>query len=173
MSDRAPETQYLVNRLSSERGIEIGFSQSATQQLSVNNGSILANSLAHLLCNKANHPIVEGFLNGDEFPEIPMEFQAHGHNSIGHFFYMCGSAPRFVSKSGKHLSQDALRALTANSIGLKFYFWAQECRLKKYGGSVGLPQSFKEGKTSTLPQDAVSKILTFKNEMDDKYKKSK
>ena len=114
----------------------IGFSRTATQQLSVYNGSVLANSLAHLLYNKANHSIVKGFVDDHEFPEIPQEFKLCGYG-LGHFFYMCGSAPRFVAKSGKHLSQDALRALTINDIGLEFYFWAQEYRIKKYKGDIG------------------------------------
>jgi len=164
MSIRSPETQVLVGRLSSEKGIIIGFSEKATQQLSVNNDSLLANSLAHLLCNKINHPIIEGFINGDQFPEIPKEFSDCSYG-LEHFFYMCGSAPRFVSRSGKHLSQDALRALTVNDTGLKFYFFAQEYRIKKYGGDIGLPQSVKEGRIPIMSHDVVSLIMEFKDKM--------
>jgi hypothetical protein len=163
MSIRSRETQNLVDRLS-EKGITIGFSEKANQQLSVNNGSILANSLAHLLCNKANHSIVEGFINDDEFPKIPKEFEACGYR-LGHFFYMCGSSPRFVSESGQHLSQDALRALTVNDTGLKFYFFAQEYRIKKYGGDIGLPQSVRRGEIPKLSQDVVSLIMKFKDNL--------
>ncbi|MCC8985352.1 MAG: hypothetical protein LM513_02075, partial [Nitrospira sp.] len=162
MSIRSQETQVLVDRLSSEKNIIIGFSAKATQQLNVNNGSVLANSLAHLLCNKANHPIVEGYINGDELPEIPKEFDTLGYG-LGNFFYMCGSAPRFVSQSGKHLSQDALRALTVNDTGLKFYFWAQEYRIKRYGGDVGLPQSVKEGRVPKMSHEVVSLIMKFRD----------
>lgn len=164
MSIRNRETLALVDRLFSEKGITIGFSEKATQQLSVNNDSVLANSLAHLLCNKANHSIVKGFVNGDEFPEIPKELETCGYG-LGHFFYMCGSAPRFVSQSGKHLSQDALRALTVNDTGLKFYFWAQEYRIKKYGGDIGLPQSVREGRIPIMSQDVVSLIMEFKDKV--------
>lgn len=165
MSIRSPETQNLVDRLHTEKGITIGFSKSATQQLSMSNGSILANSLAHLLCNKVNHSIVKGFIDGDESPEIPKEFRSCGYG-LGHFFYMCGNAPRFVSESGKHLSEDALKKLTVNHTGLKFYFWAQEYRVNKYGGDVGLPQSVRENKVPTMSHDVVTKIIEFR----DKFK---
>ncbi len=164
MSIRSQETQALVDRLFSEKGVTIAFSEKATQQLSVSKGSLLANSLAHLLCNKANHPIVEGFISGDQFPEIHKEFSDCGYG-LEHFFYMCGSAPRFVSRSGKHLSQDALRALTVNDTGLKFYFFAQEYRIKKYGGDIGLPQSVKEGRIPIMSQDVVSLIMEFKDKV--------
>lgn len=160
MPTRSQETQVLVDRLSSEKGIIIGFSKSATQQISVSNGSILANSLAHLLCNKTNHMIVEGYINNDGVPIIPKNFEDLGYG-LGHFFYMCGSAPRFVSQSGKHLSEDALRRLTVDDAGLEFYFFSQEYRIKRYGGNVGLPQSVKEGKIPEMSQDVVSRIMRF------------
>ena len=53
--------------------------------------------------------------------------------------------------------------LTTNSIGLKFYFWAQEYRIKRYGGEAGVPDSIRKNKIPKISQDVASMIKGFQD----------
>lgn len=114
-----------------------------TGGLSVSNKEPVANGFAHLLCNNKNFAAVQVMLDKwDEIKDgefIPAE---HGMFDVASVLYACGTAPRVVPGTKRHVSKDA--ALTGGINSQKFIAWAQAWRIQLTGtGYVGLSRSVK------------------------------
>lgn len=115
-----------------------------TGGLSVANKDMVANGLAHLLCNSKNFVTVNCLL--DKWDEIKDgDFIHEDYNSkfdLASVLYACGTAPRIVSNVSRHKSKDA--AIKGGIDAQGFIAWAQAWRIKfTETGYVGTSRSVK------------------------------
>lgn len=123
---------------------------SATAGLSVSQPDRMLNGVAHLLCNKANYPIVRGLIAASFQVEIPERFQKLKVD-VTSYMYAAGSAPRFKPMGQAHVSKDEAKRQDVKAVDeavlelmkdkRDFISWAQAYRVNTVGGFVGLSRS--------------------------------
>lgn len=150
MSEIQAIRNTLIAKVTATTGYTLKRSASATGGLSVSNKDMVANGLAHLLCNKQNFPTVNVILDkwaeikeGDFIPE-----DWAGKFDLASVLYACGTAPRVVSNVSRHKSKDAAMKGDIDSQG--FIAWAQAWRIKfTETGYVGTSRSVKMSSANT------------------------
>lgn len=122
----------------------------STAGLSTSQPDRILNGVAHLLCNKANYPIVRGLVAASFQVEIPERFQKLKVD-VTSYMYAAGSAPRFKPMGQAHVSKDEAKRQDVKTVDeavlelmkdkRDFISWAQAYRVNTVGGFVGLSRS--------------------------------
>lgn len=151
MSEIQAVRNTLINKVATVTGFTLKKSAKSTGGLSMSNKDMVANGLAHLLCNKQNFATVNCLL--DKWDEIKDGTFIHENWAnkfdLASVLYACGTAPRIVSNINRHKSKDAAMKGGIDTQG--FIAWAQAWRIKfTETGYVGMSRSVKVGNTGKI-----------------------
>lgn len=150
MAKTPAECEVLISEVERHFNKTLKRCSSATAGLSVSQPDRLLNGVAHLLCNKANYPIVRGLIAAKFEIEIPARFEKLKVD-VSSYMYAAGSAPRFKPMGQAHVSKDEAKRQDVKTVDeavlelmkdkRDFISWAQAYRVNTVGGFVGLSRS--------------------------------